>query len=241
MLTYKELDEIKARCDAATKGPWDMVVNDYIHDYDGPECYRIGGYEETVSDIYIRMDDYKALEDAEFVMYSREDVPALLETIYEYKQREICGVNGSLEIEQEIDELRNALKEQTNRADKYTRYYHDMVELHKKACMERDAAIKEKNRCASHMSALERAIKSLVLQESYHPSPCFACTHQSSKYPTYPNMANPSCIICKSTPKWARRIDLSACTTEEQSNFNFDEARFAKGGDSNNDLLEGDL
>lgn len=62
-----ERDAIRARCEAATPGPWGVTKRGRFSDHD--ECYvDIGIWA-------VRMDDY---EDADFIANARQDVPALL-------------------------------------------------------------------------------------------------------------------------------------------------------------------
>jgi len=66
-ITKERLAEIKARCEAATRAPWDVVE---IH----PKHYHVSAAldEPPVAEVeYI-------IQDAEFVAHARSDVPALL-------------------------------------------------------------------------------------------------------------------------------------------------------------------
>jgi len=77
-----ERDAIRARCVAATSGPWTIDKFGRYEDHD--ECALIIG--ETVNDMY----NYA---DAEFIAHARQDIPALLDALeaaemrlYEYQE-----------------------------------------------------------------------------------------------------------------------------------------------------------
>lgn len=69
------LDEIKARVDEATLGPWENA---------DPQCIRhaepnIYAGSEEIADVY-------AVTDSEFIAHARQDVPWLLDEIARLKQ-----------------------------------------------------------------------------------------------------------------------------------------------------------
>jgi len=84
-LTDEELDEIKARCDAATPGPWVeerdedslQAIVSGEEDVIGAWCDPGGGdFGPAISD-----------EDASFIAHAREDIPALLAEVERLRKR----------------------------------------------------------------------------------------------------------------------------------------------------------
>ena len=74
-MTSDELQAIKARCDAATPGPWNAVpraTEGYVDGFLGAE---IEGPPDAQRGQFARM------EDAEFIAHAREDIPALVAEI----------------------------------------------------------------------------------------------------------------------------------------------------------------
>lgn len=69
-MTPETLAAIKARCEAATPGPWKA---------DGCELY-VHHSREWVGET-LRPDDPRAPRDAEFIAHAREDVPALVDAL----------------------------------------------------------------------------------------------------------------------------------------------------------------
>lgn len=83
MLTKKQRDAIRARCEAATTGPWDVKTNRHFTVdrraqgwVDGPNatCHWIG-------------EKSRAYYDAVFIAHARRDIPALLEALEEEHAR----------------------------------------------------------------------------------------------------------------------------------------------------------
>lgn len=70
------LDEIAARADAASTGPWAIDLDDY----DGASVYIDDG--DTWGRAYVctdlQQDEYEGKNDAEFIAHAREDVPKLV-------------------------------------------------------------------------------------------------------------------------------------------------------------------
>lgn len=65
------LDEIRARADAATPGPWSAVP-----DAETDRAWVSTPYDEDLDDVSV-VTDFTSTPDAEFISHSREDVPAL--------------------------------------------------------------------------------------------------------------------------------------------------------------------
>lgn len=80
-MTDEELGEIKARCLAATAGPWASFIEG--RDHEGGSSFIMVGDEGS------RADDIEltgATEaDQDFIAHARQDVPALLEEVKRLK------------------------------------------------------------------------------------------------------------------------------------------------------------
>lgn len=88
-----ELDEIQARADAATAGPWDLVQRDGLSD----EVDSIAS-ASTDEDVVLGQDEqggpsWLREEDAEFIIHAREDIPKLLaalrDVLYAVRQSDV--------------------------------------------------------------------------------------------------------------------------------------------------------
>ena len=79
-MTLPDLDAIRARCEAATPGPW--AIERYSSPHDGfliqYRAYK--GETETVADIPLT-------SDAELIAAARTDIPALLRYIDDLEER----------------------------------------------------------------------------------------------------------------------------------------------------------
>ncbi len=75
-MTDAELQAIKARCDAATPGPWEEVVESGFWWITGPEA--------DTNYVVSTMNTDK--EDVEFITHAREDVPVLVADVEELRQ-----------------------------------------------------------------------------------------------------------------------------------------------------------
>jgi len=85
MLTDTDLDEIEARADKATKGPWEQSVGVY-YDPDGDDdCWF--GRGPTI----IPMSRAEADADASFIAASRTDVPALAKEVRRLRRVEAAA------------------------------------------------------------------------------------------------------------------------------------------------------
>ena len=82
-MTY--LEEVKARYEAATEGPWRGVENaDYVPPVKGLEKHRqflldgvSPGKQDHIASIY----SFRTEEDSAFIAHSREDMPWLVELV----------------------------------------------------------------------------------------------------------------------------------------------------------------
>lgn len=69
-LTPEKLDEIEARADAATEGPWK------VDEYEALDVWSPAGLVSSAAPV--KTDERKPEADAEFVAHARSDVPALV-------------------------------------------------------------------------------------------------------------------------------------------------------------------
>ena len=80
-LTDPDLDEIRARCDAATPGPWKYMVEGRDHT-SGDSFIMRGTKGDRHPDLYLSADGNPATDaDCDFVASARQDVPRLLQEI----------------------------------------------------------------------------------------------------------------------------------------------------------------
>ena len=79
-LTPDELSEIRARCEAATEGPYCVERHDME---DGSITYEIwtSSFKTRIVSINDELDNDNARLDAQFLANARADIPALLSTI----------------------------------------------------------------------------------------------------------------------------------------------------------------
>lgn len=84
MMTQEQLDQIKARAESATPGPWhDQTTDDgYLRVSVNPDDVNgvcgFGDLEET---------DYQDHADARFIAHARADVPMLVEEVVRWQER----------------------------------------------------------------------------------------------------------------------------------------------------------
>jgi hypothetical protein len=99
MLTQKQIDEIRARCEAATEGPWWWPFGSeaLLVEKCGYYCdEKIGHVDhEVVIGRYGGQPHYVKLKDARFIAHARTDIPALLDALEE-AQREVEGLREGL-------------------------------------------------------------------------------------------------------------------------------------------------
>lgn len=83
-MTQEQLNEIKARAEAATPGPWEVEKDSDVKDIDfGPILdwpWRIWGPDQAPLIDFSGGCDVRS-EDAEFIAHARTDIPRLLEEI----------------------------------------------------------------------------------------------------------------------------------------------------------------
>ncbi|MDE3095796.1 MAG: hypothetical protein KGK07_07330 [Chloroflexota bacterium] len=83
-LTDAEIAAIRARCEAATKGPWKAEQNDYWDDDAQPDdekALELPFYIEGPEIVEVGDFTYWTCDDATFAAEARTDVPALLSTL----------------------------------------------------------------------------------------------------------------------------------------------------------------
>lgn len=99
-MTQDEIEQIQARCDAATPGPWKLGYN--RTSVLAPNGYFITEYDTA---------DDGATEDAAFIAASREDIPKLLAALREAEEEIGSALNRLQEAHNERDALRAQLDE----------------------------------------------------------------------------------------------------------------------------------
>lgn len=77
MLTNKELESIKERCEKATEGPWNYYHEDGVVTTSDPDACYAPEIVEEVGHGY----------NGEFIAHAREDIPKLLAEINELRNR----------------------------------------------------------------------------------------------------------------------------------------------------------
>lgn len=85
-MDQQRLDAIRARCEAATKGPWELTKDGRYEDHD--EC-RINLPNDTI--------ELCSYENGEFIAHARTDVPDLLAEV-ERLTRELEAAKRDIEI-----------------------------------------------------------------------------------------------------------------------------------------------
>ncbi len=80
-LTDRDLDQIHARCVAATPGPWRYMREGRDHT-SGDSFIMTGTADDRHADLYINADGEPATDaDWEFVANARQDLPRLLDEV----------------------------------------------------------------------------------------------------------------------------------------------------------------
>lgn len=79
ILTRKDLEEIKARAENATDGPWECGTDEGDHGNHPCVDFFPGGHKNSRATL--PLDAGMLDEDAEFIAHSRTDIPRLVETI----------------------------------------------------------------------------------------------------------------------------------------------------------------
>ncbi len=80
-LTDRDLDEIRARCEAATPGPWKYMVEGRDNT-SGDSFIMRGTKGDRHSDLYLNANGKPGTDaDCDFVAGARQDIPRLLDEI----------------------------------------------------------------------------------------------------------------------------------------------------------------
>jgi hypothetical protein len=112
-----QLDEIEARANAATEGPWEAAVYEY-----GMQDGRIRVTSPSDSGLYNLAEDVLPA-DAAFIAHARTDIPALLDTVREQQEeiRRYAAEDAEAFMMRQVTEspakLRATIKEQQARLD----------------------------------------------------------------------------------------------------------------------------
>jgi hypothetical protein len=77
LMSEDELRAIEARCNAATKGPWQSFIEGRDH-VAGSDFIRTGGLDDQCPDIELSGATHA---DQDFIAHARQDVPALIAEI----------------------------------------------------------------------------------------------------------------------------------------------------------------
>ena len=130
-----DLDAIRARCDAATRGPWNVValtcpngnaIVDSITGTGEPQwCdYGEGEGEWFTDSLVIAETDMgvygPTMPDAQFIANARADVPALLAHIEELAERALTAEERLEQMTKERDALRSSLNRKVRHCDEIT-------------------------------------------------------------------------------------------------------------------------
>lgn len=73
-MTDNELEEIEARCNAATSAPWQSFIEGRDHTA-GSDFIRTGGLDDSCPDIELIG---ATQADQDFIAHARQDIPALI-------------------------------------------------------------------------------------------------------------------------------------------------------------------
>ena len=76
-VAIEELRAIRARCDAATRGPWRAFIEDRDHE-SGSDFIMTGGPQDRGPDLEI---SGATRADLDFIAHARQDIPRLLDLI----------------------------------------------------------------------------------------------------------------------------------------------------------------
>lgn len=74
MISDIELDEMEARCNAATPAPWQSFIEGRDH-LSGSNFIRTGGRDDSCPDIELIGATHA---DQDFIAHARQDIPALI-------------------------------------------------------------------------------------------------------------------------------------------------------------------
>jgi hypothetical protein len=83
LISPAELEEIRIRSDAATRGPWESFVEGRDH-LGGNSFIRTGGLDDECPDIELVG---ATVADQDFIAHARQDIPRLLSEITTLRNR----------------------------------------------------------------------------------------------------------------------------------------------------------
>lgn len=94
MLTKKEFNKIKERCEKATLGPWIIVKVPNKNNFGivNKESYYNSSFVEIINIVELGEDNGGIINlyDAKFIAYARQDIPTLIKEIERlYKENEV--------------------------------------------------------------------------------------------------------------------------------------------------------
>lgn len=123
MMEQKRLDEIKARCEAATAGPWYEYMDSVTTTPNRPylDDYICEDMEPT---------------DADFIAEARQDIPDLLSEVERLRTE-----NAKLELEVEISHLE--IKDMMEKLDMFMGMWRAQKATNERLIVERDAALRD--------------------------------------------------------------------------------------------------
>jgi hypothetical protein len=143
-MTKQELEEIKARVDKASPGPWEATRKDYSHNGSDAFDWAIKGcWFRRTSTIGDRLDENssQAKHDRDFIASARTDIPKLIKWVEEL-QTCLELANKRAEINQDLIDGAMA------HADKIRELYKQNQEL-------RENALKAANKCDELLARLK--------------------------------------------------------------------------------------
>lgn len=104
-MNEKRINEIRARCDAATPGPWRMIHESENY-YHRPYCtVPRDGNNNSVCQSFATRENKSLVANGIFIAHARQDIPWLLGEL-EKAQREICRLCEELADLEMNEELR---------------------------------------------------------------------------------------------------------------------------------------
>jgi hypothetical protein len=110
-MTEKELQEIKARVEKASPGPWEPTRKDYSHNGSDAFDWIIKGcWFRRTSTIGDRLDENnsQAKHDRDFIAHSRTDIPKLIKWVEKLEKQ-------NQELREKIEQLEDEIRHYTRR------------------------------------------------------------------------------------------------------------------------------
>jgi predicted oxidoreductase len=91
-LTDEELEQIEARAEAASPGPWECFIEGRDHTA-GDDFIRIGGLNDAQPDMYVQhylgaTSVTVPAADLDFIANARQDIPRLIAEIRRFRARQ---------------------------------------------------------------------------------------------------------------------------------------------------------